>query len=443
MSSEFVEDQAQSTGVTTLEDSLVKAPTDVEVMLRLKAHGWGIKRIARELGVSKNTVRRYLKAGGPTPFKTPRRKAALDSLDDWLETTFFQHKGNAAVVLQELKKQHGIEVNLRTVQRAVEPLRRLLRAQAKATVRFETAPGQQLQADFGSTCIHIAQQLQRVHLCVLTLGFSRRIFVRAFTHERRQNWLDGIQECFFHFGGVPDELLIDNARALVNEHDVASGKVVFNPVFADFCAWWGVRPVACAPYRARTKGKDERGVGYVKRNAIAGHQFETWSALEEHLSWWMRHIADTRVHGTTGQRPIDRFNLHERQALSKLAHQSRYPALQTLTRKVNTEACVQVATNSYSVPWNMIGLEVTVRLDDKRLYVVHDGQIVAQHERCFERRQRRVVPAHLDGVVQNRADIRRQRRQREPDPVQNMGHVLTSDLQRPLAEYEALVGGSW
>ena len=91
------------------------------------------------------------------------------------------------------------------------------------------------------------------------------------------------------------------------EHDAATRAVEFNDRFLAFAAYWGFRPRACAPYRARTKGKDERGVGYAKRNAIAGHGFESWAVMEAHLGWWQREIADRRRHGTTGEVPLHRF----------------------------------------------------------------------------------------------------------------------------------------
>jgi len=106
------------------------------------------------------------------------------------------------------------------------------------------------------------------------------------------------------FGGVPEEVLLDNARALVVEHDAVTRTVVFNDKLTAFAKHWGFRPRACAPYRARTKGKTENGVGYVKRNAIAGRAFSSWEALEAHLEAWTREVADLRQHGTTGEPPI-------------------------------------------------------------------------------------------------------------------------------------------
>ena len=175
---------------------------------------------------------------------------------EWLAERLQRHRGNADVVRQDLQRELGLEVSLRTVQRAVEPLRRQLRAQALATVRYETAPGQQLQIDFGSTAVAIGQEVRRIYLFVATLGYSCRCYAVAFLHERQSAWLQGLEGAFRHFGGVPHEVLVDNAKALVEDHDQQTREVRFNDRFHAFCRYWGVLPRACAPYRARTKGKD-------------------------------------------------------------------------------------------------------------------------------------------------------------------------------------------
>jgi transposase len=100
---------------------------------------------------------------------------------------------------------------------------------------------------------------------------------------------------------------MDNPRALVVRHDAARRTVQFNDKLLAFARHWRFSPRACAPYRARTKGKTESGVGYVKKNAIAGHAFDSWEAFEAHLARWEREVANVRVHGTTGEPPIARF----------------------------------------------------------------------------------------------------------------------------------------
>ena len=119
-------------------------------------------------------------------------------------------------------------MSLRTVERAVKGLRQALRAEARATLRFETPPGHQLQIDFGETRASIGGEDVRLYLFVATLGYSRRVFVRAFRHERQSARFDGVEAAFGRFGGVPQEVLLDNARALVDRHDAATREVAFN-----------------------------------------------------------------------------------------------------------------------------------------------------------------------------------------------------------------------
>lgn len=190
----------------------MREPEEVVAMLRLHRPGWGSKRIAAQLGCSRNTVKRYLRLGGWRASRMPPRSRKLAGLEAWLVE---RHRGNADVVRQELLAEHGIAVSLRTVERAAEPLRQQRRAQALATVRFETPPGAQMQIDFGERTVLIASERERVYVFVATLGYSRRLYVQAFQHERQASWFDGMESAFAAFGGATAEVLLDNACALV------------------------------------------------------------------------------------------------------------------------------------------------------------------------------------------------------------------------------------
>lgn len=408
-------------------------PDEVSAMVRLHEMGWGTKRIAAELGCSRTTVKRYIEANGWVAYRKPRRPKALDGLEGWLAERFRRHRGNADVVRQDLARERGITVSLRTIERAVAPLRQALRAEARACVRFETPPGQQLQIDFGEMRVSIGEEVVRVYLFVATLGYSRRVFVRAFRHERQSAWFDGLEGAFRHFGGVPREVLLDNARALVDHHDAATREVRFNERLHAFARYWGVRPRACAPYRARTKGKDERGVGYVKHNAIAGHSFASWPALEAHLLWWMREIADVRDHGTTGEAPRLRFERDEAAALTPIDGRPPFRQVRELVRRVQADCAVELDGNSYSVPWRLIGESVQVVVADGRVRIHHAGQEVAAHAETTGRRQQIVDAAHFHGV----AGAARPVAAAEPSAA------TTPALLRPLAEYERVAGGGW
>jgi len=362
------------------------------------------------------------------------RESLLAPHLEWLEQRLRQHKGNADVVRQELHREFGISVTLRTVQRAVAPLRMALRAQTLAHVRFETAPGLQLQVDFGSTHVLIGEEQTKIHLFVATLGFSRRTYVLLSLHERQSAWLLGLEGAFRHFGGVTHEVLVDNAKALVEEHNRETREVKLNDRFRSFCAYWGVAPRACAPYRAQTKGKDERGVGYVKRNAIAGHTFASLDALQAHLDHWMREVADVRVHGTTGEPPMTRFERDERQALRPLPSKAPFLQVRELVRRVHTDACIELDTNRYSVPWKLVGEKVTVVVVDREVQVMYAGQEVARHAQSTLRRSSVIDRRHLAGIVGSEF-LGTTRLMPFPS--------APAELQRDLVEYEALVGGGW
>lgn len=414
----------------------------VELMLKLKALNWGSRRIARELGCARNTVREYLRQGGWQPARSPQRPSALDGLEDWLRERFLQHAGNAEVVRQELVSERGIDVSLRTVERAVRPYRQELEARARATLRFETGPGEQLQIDFGSKNVVLDGVPTRVFVFVATLGYSRRCYVRVTRHERQSAWMQGLEGAFHHFVGVPEKVLVDNARALVSKHDVQGDGVVFNDRFLAFCKHWGVKPRACKPYRAQTKGKVESGVKYVKRNALAGREFASWEAMEQHLFWWMAEIADKREHGTTAEQPLARFIRTERAALKPLGGRVPFQQLRELTRVVHSDSCVQVDTNAYSVPWRFIRSEVTVLVGGGVVEILHAGERIAVHAELPGRRRRSFERAHLAGVVVGLDAQVQAAPAPTPDAPKNV-EEQQGELQRALQVYEDATGGAW
>jgi len=368
-------------------------PPDVTRILALRQQGWGTRRIAEELGISRRTVRRYVRLGGYRPYvrrKTPR---ALQAELTWLKERFHAVRGNARVLLREAHER-GLQIAYSTLARVCKPWRDELAAKARATVRFETPPGQQMQADFGELRVRIAGAMTLVHFCVLTLGYSRRTFVRAFLAERQEHWLAAMEAAFRHFGGVPREMLVDNAKALVTFHP-HSGEVQFSEAFVAFCQLHGIAPRACRPFRARSKGKVESGVKYVKRNALAGMSFTSFEALEGHLDRWMREIADVRVHGTTHERPIDRF-VAEAAALLPL----KIVALMALPliRKVASDCLVDVDTNRYSVPHAYVGRKVEVMVREGEILIRCEGIEIARHAQA--RGRHRVVERgeHYQGL---------------------------------------------
>lgn len=181
---------------------------------------------------------------------------------------------------------------------------------------------------------------------------------------------------------------MDNPRALVVRHDAASRSVEFNDKLIAFAKHWGFRHRACAPYRARTKGKTESGVGYVKKNAIAGHSFTSWEAFEAHLARWEREVANARIHGTTGEAPMARFERDEAHRLKPLSGRPSSGLLRELSRIVGNDCAVEVDTNSYSVPWRLIGERVAVTVAAGEVRIRHGMREVAVHRQSQGRRLR-------------------------------------------------------
>ena len=408
----------------------IREPDDVTRILCLHQQGWGTKRIAKTLEISRNTVKKYIRKGQWTKSNQPERAGKLSGLECWLKEKLLQHKGNADVVRQELKSEKQIEVSLRTVERAVAAYRQEQRAAADVTVRFETMPGQQMQIDFGEKWVQVGGEKVKVHLFVATLGYSRRSFVKPFRNETQESWFEGIDEAFRHFGGVPKELLIDNPAALVKTNRPQTGEFELNEKFKALASYWNFRPIACAPARARTKGKVERSVGYAKHNCIAGRQFKSWEEMEGHIVWWMREVGDVRIHDTTGEKPVERFASNELAELSPLRGRAPFMQIRELTRKIHKDATVEYGRNRYSVPWQLVGRDAVIQVMNGEVIIriLPDMKEVARHAECQGTRQRVIARGHLGGIVRSlQGDD--STLNSETDVAEN------TSLQRPLSEY--------
>jgi transposase len=418
-------------------DSLVSPHQEVPVIegelvatiRELAGRGVGSKTIARTVGVARNTVRRYLRAPiAPGVQRRPKARRLTDDARCQARTLYEGSAGGNAVVVQRLLKARGTDVSVRTIERAVADIRRAHRAAMLATVRVESAPGDQLQIDFGQKRVRIAGAWVRVFLLVAVLSYSRRLFVKAFLSERQDDWREGIAAAFTHFGGIPRTLLGDNARALVLGRDRTTGTVLFQPAYLAFCRDWDVQPRACAPYRARTKGKTEAGVKYVKRNGLADLEFASFAALEGHLADWMV-VADERIHGTTHEAPHVRFDRDERAALRPLPARALPRREQRLRRRVAHDALVDVDTVRYSVPHRLVRDHVDVVVDEQVVRIFHGPTLVATHARSFEPFARVVDPAHYAGLW------------RVPAPDAPMTAPTLAPLGRDLMAYAAVVAG--
>jgi transposase len=402
----------------------------VAAIRELADRGLGSKRISQAVGVARNTVRRYLRTTmAPGVQVRPGARRLSDDARQEARALYEGAAGGNAVVVQRLLGGRGIEVTVRTVERAVADIRRARRAAALATVRVESPPGDQLQIDFGQKRVRIAGEWVRVFLLVAVLSYSRRLFVKPFLNERQDDWREGLAAAFAHFGGVPRVVLGDNARALVSGRDRATGTVMFHPASLAFCRDWDVQPRACAPYRARTKGKTEAGVKYVKRNGLADREFASFAVLERHLAEWMV-VADQRIHGTTHEPPIARFERDERVALRPLPVRALPRREQRLRRRVASDAFVDVDTVRYSVPHRLVRDHVDVVVDEQTVRIFHGATVVATHPRARDPFACVVDPGHYAGLWRGPAA-------ESPGPPA----ASLARLGRALTDYAAIVEG--
>lgn len=364
----------------------------VQEMVARRERGEGLKQIARELGVDRKTVRRWLKLGQWQPREPQRRARQLDRFAAFMERRAPEIGFNGAVLYRELQGV-GFTGGIVQVQRWLRPRREQRKWSELATVRFETGPGEQAQVDYGQLWVWIGAQPAKVHLFVFTLGYSRRLYAHAYRHERLTSLLDGHERAFRWFGGVTLSCLYDNPRNLVlgrREH-----KVLWHPQFEDFARYYGITPRACQPYRARTKGKVESGVKYVKRNALAGRRFASWEELNDWLERWSVEVADQRIHGTTHQRPAERF-AHEQ--LTPLGRRPPYHYERVQSRRVANDALVTIGAARYSVPVAYVGQTVSVQESTSHYEIFHRARLVARHLKTA-RHSVVMDPAHYAGLL--------------------------------------------
>src|SRR5947209_8034601 len=215
-------------------------------------------------------------------------------------------------------------------------------------------------------------------------------------------------------------------------HPAGEGRVVWNATFKQFADYWGFEPHLCRAYRAQTKGKVESGVKYFKRNFLPGRTFIDEQDLREQLGQWQAEIADVRIHGTTHERPADRF-IHERSHLIATGGQPGFRLEASQPRRVAEDYLVSFETNRYSVPFTLIGQTVEVTRRGGRLHITHRGGLVAEHEELAGKHQLRIRPEHGPGAIARTA-----RRVAASLPSERGRPALPEVEIRDLAIYEAL-----
>lgn len=417
-----------------LEVEMVGEERWTEIRRLCNEEGRSISSIARLLDLDRKTVRRCVRERSWQPYqRQPVAATLMTPHRQWLEARAPQVRYSARILYQELRQQRGYTGSYETVKRCVAPLRELVGSEALTQIRFETAPGEQSQIDWGQVSVRFCHGPVKLHLFVLTLGYSRRGFYWGCPDERLNQFLEAHERAFAHFGGLTAEHLYDRPRTVCYRD--RDGKRVWNPTFKAFAEHWGFEPRVCRAYRAQTKGKVESGVKYVKRNFVPGRAFVDIVDFNEQLAAWNAEIADTRVHGTTHEVPLERF-VRERAELMPSHRQPSFLTDAVVSRRVASDWLVSFRSNRYSVPFGLIGRIVEVQARDGRVRISHRGRCIAEHQQRPGRHELAILPEHGPGAVARNARSRYADRPRSlPDPR------LFDVEVRDLALYERLAGG--
>lgn len=349
---------------------------DYAVIKALQKRGVYIKDIAEEIGVHPKTVSRALAREGAPARTRKKRGSKLDAYKDTVDRLLSEGVWNAVVIQREIEAE-GYTGGSSILREYITPKRAL--RQGRATVRFETKPGEQLQTDWGELWTEIGGVETKVYFIVNELGYSRRFHFWCAAHNDAEHTYEGLIRSLEYFGGVTQEVLVDNQKSAVLQAS-HTGKPQLNPRFVDLAAHYDFIPRACRPYRARTKGKDERMVGYLKQHFFVRYRsFTSWTHLNQQAEQWLQAEADQRVHGTVQEVVADRFT-REQPTLKALPVQ-RYDTSYREMRQVGWDSYIDVRGNRYSVPAEWAGKSVTIRigLDEQlRVYAGAD-QLVAHH----------------------------------------------------------------
>lgn len=349
----------------------------------LRERGASKKAISRELGLDIKTVRKWCRQSWSAQ-KRQDRGRLLDPWEGFLRVRAPEVGFNAVVLHRELQGL-GYGGSYWALLKYIAPWRESWRGAEPATVRFETGPGEQAQVDWGSTWIYLGEERGRVHIFTMVLGYSRRLFAQGYRSEGLDALLDGHAAAFAHFGGRTATLLYDNPRTIVTSKEESTGQVVWNAAFKDRMDFYGVELRLCRYYRAQTKGKVESAVKYIKRNGLAGKRFRDLEELNAYLLDWCVRVADERVHGTTHEKPSERFRRGE----TLVPVEARPPARRERveSRVVPRDGYVAVEANRYPVPLEWTGQTVAVHLQSEEVWITLSGAEAVRHARLSGKHQ--------------------------------------------------------
>jgi transposase len=306
---------------------------------------------------------------------------------------------SAQRIYQDLAGEHGYPGSYHSVRRMVG---KLSSNRPLPWRRMECEPGAEGQVDFGRGAPVIASDGKRKATWVfrIVLSYSRKGYSEAVHRQSTDDFLRSLENAFAHFGGVPRTLVIDNLRAAVKRADWFDPELC--PKVRSFAEHYGTAILPTRPYLPRHKGKIERGIGYVKGNALKGRTFDSLAAQNQHLQTWESTVADTRIHGTTRKQVKELFEKAEKSALLPLPT-ARFELFQEALRSVHRDGHVDIKGAYYSVPAEFLGQRIWARWDGRTVRLLdHKMRLIALHVQrqpgTFSTLDVHILPEKISGI---------------------------------------------
>ena len=357
---------------------------------RLSDEGKSARRIGQILGLNRKTVRKY--AENPFPEKPPRKRAGKldpfkEKIADFLETD----PEVSAVVIKQNLDELGYDGGITTLKNWLRKVRKPREKQA--FIRFESAPGEQMQADWGHFgSLTYGKYKRKLYAMAVAECHSRMLYVE-FTHSQNQATLHQcLSNAFLFFGGTPKRLVVDNMLTAVTER---CGPVIrFNDAFLDFLMRFKITPYACNVRAPHEKGKIENNVKYVRYNFFPLRKFSDLADVQFQADAWRDTVANVRTHQTTGEQPLKRFGKVGLNPLPEVVPDVR----ETRTVKVHKDFAVRFDANAYTVPPFAVGKHVTLKADLHTVEIHDRTRRLAVHKRCYSKKERIEIPAHREQV---------------------------------------------
>jgi len=352
------------------------------------------RKIAKRLDVHRDTVSAAIAAEQPPAYKREPRGSKLDPYKSKIQVLLKETPDLSAVRLQEILEGEGYLGKISLLKQYVQQVRPQFKPPA-AFVRMTYAPGEYGQIDWAEMPDRVMHHgnLCKVYAFVMVLCYSRELYIEFSLATQLNDFLRCHQNALRCFGGSPKTNVYDNLTSVVATR--RGTEVTFNENFLALAGHYCFESKACWPYRPNEKGVVERPVDYLKRNFWAGRTFRDFDDVVAQGRVWLEH-ANQRLHGTLKERPCDRF-AYERTSLTPLPIQ----LLNTdwvLFPRVTKDCVIRVATNDYSVPWQLARQQVEVRIDAQMVRIYHEGKVVAEHARSYGKYRQISNPQHYAGL---------------------------------------------